>query len=656
MKLPYNCNLNFDKKKLAVGIMLALVSLLLFGISLVSASELSMVNLALQLLVFLGFIFFGALRFETDSPGLSLLINLLWALALAFATLFWSMMAVDYIAIWQLSPVHICLNIAIFLALALLLMLFVPSWKKAMSTAALLLFIMGAVNWLTWQFRGKEILFSDIQATETALNVVAQYVPEISSRAALGFSVWLLMLFAQFSFHCKLLRPKNRLRLGALAGALLLGAAVYVGSLGIPVKTWGKEGSIFNGLYLNFCLSIRDSFVSVPEGYSEEQIKKLEEAYPAAVSTPNDELPNIVVIMNESFADLSVLGENFNTNKAVMPFFDSLSDNTMRGYAYASVYGGGTANSEFEMLTGLSCSQLPFGSIPYTQFIESEVYGLPWLLKSYGYKTLATHPYLSSGWKRTSVYPLLGFDEYSFIEDYPQKDILREYVSDREMYDYVLKALNEDAGDDRLFLFGITMQNHGGYTYEGEDFKQTIELEGYSKDYPLAEQFLSLMNYSDQALEYFISQLEESPEKTLLLIFGDHLPNVEKELFNEIHGGSFNSTEEQMLQYKVPFLIWANYDIQEQTVEHSSLNYLGGYLLDAAGIEADPWYSFLAQMRKQLPAISAMGYYSARQERFLPLDEANEADAQWIEQMSMLQYNSLFDEQMRSKHFFNTLK
>ncbi len=120
-------------------------------------------------------------------------------------------------------------------------------------------------------------------------------------------------------------------------------------------------------------------------------------------------MPNVLVVMNESYADFSILGSPLNTNQPVTPFADSLQENTQRGHALCSVFGGGTANSEFEFLTGLSMGNLPAGACAYQQYIHAPIPSLVHHFNSLGYRTMATHPFLASGWNRTAVYPRLGF-------------------------------------------------------------------------------------------------------------------------------------------------------------------------------------------------------------------------------------------------------
>lgn len=112
--------------------------------------------------------------------------------------------------------------------------------------------------------------------------------------------------------------------------------------------------------------------------------------------------------MNESFADFRVIG-NLETNQEVMPFYDSLTENTTKGYALSSVFGAKTPDSEWEFLTGNSMAFLPAGSVPYQQYVsEKNAYSLVDNLKQQDYTCVAMHPYYATGWSRDKVYPGIG--------------------------------------------------------------------------------------------------------------------------------------------------------------------------------------------------------------------------------------------------------
>lgn len=525
------------------------------------------------------------------------------------------------------------------------------NWRLSIILLSSLFSLLVIINGYVYRFRGKEFLFSDILSANTAFNVVEQYSLAMQKHTLCAVALGMLLLLAGFCLpkikKKKTLRPR---RSGLIIGCVL--AAVFgISTKDMGVITWNSDGTLMYGYYTNFYVSLRDYFVDRPESYSYEEIENLEHEYEEKGGMDSSTLPNILIIMNESFADMRIFGNDLRTDQPITPFIDSLQENVISGYALTSVYGGGTANAEFECLSGFSMQFFPDNATPYQQYIHTNSFSLAWILDSLGYNCVATHPYLANGWSRPKVYPCYGFAESSFIEDYPQKNLIRYYVSDQEMYEYMLQRMNM-AADGPIFLFGVTMQNHGGYGTLTENYTQTICLEGYQQEYPQAEEYLSLINQSDLAVEYLLTELEKKPEKTIVLFFGDHLPQIEPEFYEELHGGSFDTLDSQMLKYTVPFFIWANYDIPEQTVECTSLNYLGRYLLEATGMDLPPYYRFLKEAEEVIPAVNAMGYYSKKKQAFIPIEEATGEEAKWLEKYELLQYNEMFDKNNRSDVFF----
>ena len=467
-----------------------------------------------------------------------------------------------------------------------------------------------------------------------------------------GWIAWGLVAMGQLKAPKLIGFLKFKSRLASLLCAVLSLGIVWFGSANIPIKLWGTQGTEKNGYFLNFFLGIRDSFIEMPENYNPFNLNQVQSFYvPTEYNKDREDFPNVIVIMNESFADFDVLGQ-LRTNQPITPFLDSLDENTIKGYALSSVFGANTANSEFEFLTGHSMAFLPENSVPYQQYISNNICTLVWYMKSCGYDTFATHPYYADGWSRNKIYPKLGFFDFTFEEDYPKTNILRNYISDREMYEYIINKFNTKPKDSPLFLFGITMQNHGGYTYSSEEYVQSITLDGYSRPYPLAEQYFSVLNESDKAMEYLLTTLESYPEDTIVVFFGDHFPKVETEFYEELHGGAYDTLEDQLLQYKVPFYIWANYDIEEEFVPCTSLNYLALHLLKAADMDLPPYYSFLSDLEKTIPAMNAQGYYSAAAGGFIPYEEAPADEKAAINKYAIMQYNNMFDFDNRSYMFF----
>lgn len=320
--------------------------------------------------------------------------------------------------------------------------------------------------------------------------------------------------------------------------------------------------------------------------------------------------PNIIVIMNEAFSDLSVLGE-INTNVPFLEHWDALQENCIKGFANVSVLGGTTANSEYEFLTSdASALYMGNGGIPYNNYFESgEAYpGLVSVLKEQGYETTAFHPYFSSGWNRTTVYRAMQFDHLIFEEDLTEElEKLRLYTSDKGDYDFIRQWFEKKEKGKPQFFFNVTMQNHSGYTYEGEEFETTVHLTWEAENkFPQTEQYLSLIRASDKALAELLEYLEEYQEPVIVVLFGDHQPSLEPEFYSYITGMPTTewTVEQRAKQYKTPFLIWHNYNTEYREMGDVSVNYLASLLLSDAGLEMSAYQTYLLGKMEEFPVVN----------------------------------------------------
>ena len=511
--------------------------------------------------------------------------------------------------------------------------------------------LISTANAYVFRFRGRLFEPLDIFSVGTAMNVAESYsLLPIPRGILLGWGFFAALCVFVF---CK--RPKTghslsgKKRLLLALCSLLAAFAVFGYTTTLRPWNWQKEGALYNGYLLDFVYKFRQAFTIEPKEYSAESVEELYSRY--ELDTHGEKKPHIIVIMSEAFSDLSVIGE-ISTDKPVMPFISSMKENTVSGSALASVFGGNTANSEYEFLTGNSMAWLSPNAVPYQQYIRSSAYSAVSYLKSqYGYRCIAMHPYMSDGWNRPKTYANLGFDETYFLEDFPQEDYIREYVSDREMYGEVIK-LFEEKKDEPLFLFGITMQNHGDYNYAGENYTSQISLVGYDREYPDVEQYLSLLHETDKATEQLISYFENVDEDVVIVFFGDHQPKIDNAFYEVVSPNSTTTLNGRQNRYKVPFFVWANYDIPEENVSCTSLSYLSTYMYEAAGIPLPPYNQFLQELEELIPAINANGFYSVSSNRFLSFDQAAGEELEWLTQYKILQYNNIFDPKHRSGDFF----
>lgn len=629
------------------GSVMAAVSLFLGYLWFSDSAAMMLLSLFFALL----FVAVGFLKIEAKSEQAAKVINYIWCFAAIALVLGASLPS----AATDRLVLKILLNYICALFILSIMLALTANMKAAANITISMLTLLIVINSVVLSFRGKEFGPMDILSAKTALSVAGQYKFKITRRLFLTCLAFLAVMLSQCSLPPMPKRKISKLylRLGAICAAAIALLTIVTGSANIRLRNWSNEGSKFNGYLLNFCIGIRESRLKMPDNYTEEVIDRYAEQYHADEDAiPQGSMPNIIVIMDESFADFNIYNSPLSTNIPVTPFIDSLSENTVKGYAMTSVYGGNTSNEEYEFLTGHSMAFLPQHSVVYQQYISGELYSIAHLLNDYGYFCMATHPYEATGWSRNVILPFLGFEKYTAQEDYPGKNRIRELISDQEMFEYVLNCLNTTE-DKPLFLMGITMQNHGGYEYSGADFEQTITLEGYNGHYPLTEQYLSLIHETDKAVEYLLTELEKVEEDTIVLFFGDHYPGIELGVFEEMNGGALDTLEEQMLQYTIPFFVWANYDIPSEFVECTSISYLSLYLLENAGFELPAYYRALKDIQEVIPAINAFGYYSLEKSSFIPIDEATGKEAQMLEMYELLQYNNLVDTKNRNEAFFS---
>ena len=539
----------------------------------------------------------------------------------------------------SLSVDEILLGIGI--GLCMILIFLVITGRVVLSCALGMGAMMALVtaDWYVYNFRGTEFLPTDFLSLGTAMNVAGgyNYTPGLSLVRAWSLYVLALMLISVIRYRRF---PLGKRLLAGIPTVAILAAVVVLGMRGHVSEQWQLHGVNRNGFMLNFAIELRDSVIRKPDNYDPEALETMASEYETPSPDPG---PTVIAIMDESFADFRVFGEHFQTNQPVMPFLDTLQENTIRGFALSSVYGGGTANSEYEFLTGNSLAFLPSGCICYQQYVRDETRSVVSELKSRGYYCLAMHPYYETGWMRNKVWPGLGFDECLFLDDFPRLNMVRSFVSDQEMFEKIVERYENRDPEQPLFIWGVTMQNHGGYTYNGSDFYPSVTLEGLENEYPTAEQYLSVSHETDNALRYLINYFREVDDDVVIVFYGDHLPKLPDEFWEEIHGGPFETLAQKELRYTIPFFVWTNYDIPEQRIEHTSINYLSSYLYQAAGMEMPVYNQILTTLSQSIPAINSQGFYSAELGDYVEFDDAGETDQGLLERYWQLQYNNMFD-------------
>lgn len=540
------------------------------------------------------------------------------------------------------------LNIIIFVAVALLLWMITGSRKWALRIESVAALIVGVADYYVIEFRGVPILPWDIYSIKTAASVGADYDYSLEGKAILSILAFVVLIVLEsLGTDHKLDRKRWKLRLagGFCAFAVLftqyelLKSPEFISEMRLYDKLFTPYAMIKrDGIALAFMMELQYMEVEQPTGYKSTEAAAAYEALSGDVVTNEDQLPNIIVVMNEAFSDPAVLGE-FTTNEDYMPFLHSLQEgreNTITGMMNVSVMGGNTANTEFEFLTGSTMAFLPDGSIPYQQYINGETESMAAHLKELGYRTVAMHPFHATGWERDQVYPNLGFDKFYSLKNYYDVTRVREYVSDDSVVDRIIREYEKSK--EPCFLFTVTMQNHSPYTSSYDNFTPDITVEG-SDSFQLSS-YLSLMKLSDAALQRLIEYFSEAEEDTVIVFFGDHQPtdSVVKDIWtlNGVDPDEL-SQEQECLRYQVPFAVWANYDIEEHSQVSTSANFLGAQVFEWCNIPKSEYQNYLLEVRREFQSITPRSVID-KHGKFIEFDDAKDA----LLKYNILQYYRLF--------------
>ncbi len=559
--------------------------------------------------------------------------------------------------VWYVQVFNILL---LFIVYAFFLVLF-RRLRPSLIAITILMLALSIGNEFSVNARSVAFQISDFYCFADALRLSGRYSFDITGvmvrDALLSVLLLAVSLFLLRQYDDKEYKRKTLLR-GATAFCIALPIALFTnmedhsdGDIKFDINRFTKENGVLYSLYVE----MKQHAITEPEGYNEDKAQAVfAEGEPSAVP----QQPNIIVVMNESLSDFDLVGE-LPLTQDVLPFIHSMNENCIKGKALASVCGGYTCQSEWEFLTGNSMAFLPVSAIPYLQFIDYPTESIATSLKEIGYQTTAIHPYHGIEWKRDHNYPLLGFDAFitgeefgevteEMLETLPSDvdeslyfgdlEYIRGFVSDAENYRKVIEVMEEKESGTPQFIFNITIQNHGAYGYEGDDFEAIEFCEGAEPD---INQYLTVAHESDRAFEELIAYFETYPEDTIILLFGDHQPALEMP-YETLFADPADEIAVRESTYTVPYVMWANYDVDWDTQELTSLNYLSALLKQNAGLPMDNWDEFRLSVMETYPAINPYGVVDANG-NYLSLSEELEASAM-LQEYEHLQYYRSFDE------------
>ena len=353
---------------------------------------------------------------------------------------------------------------------------------------------------------------------------------------------------------------------------------------------FGNIATAYEDYGYPYCLSVTifDTGVDKPNGYSEELLESIEEKSNTE-TTDTSNLPNIVAIQLESFFDPEMV-RYLECSEDPIPYFRSLMENYSSGFFRVPSVGAGTANTEFETLTGMSMRYFGAGEYPYKGVIKKNTCeSAANVLSSLGYGTYAIHNNEANFYSRRTVYSKIGFDVFTSSEYMDTQDDINAlgWMRDENLVKYIEASLDDTEGQD--FVFTVSVQGHGAYPEEQIDPDQTITVTGApsEKSKNMWEYYVNQIHEMDEFIRQLVEMLEKRGEDTVLLLYGDHLPTM----------GLTESDMENFDLFTTQYVIWDNMGLEREEKDLAAYQVMAE-VFDKVGIHEGTVFSFHQQCQE----------------------------------------------------------
>lgn len=426
--------------------------------------------------------------------------------------------------------------------------------------------ILGIINGIVLSNRVTPFGFADLAVLSDLMTMLKTYISPL-------MAVLIIVGVSLFVFICSILYVKGPIYKGKprrIVSSISILAVIF---MAIPfVTSVAQERNVVASYFANiaqgykdygfvyaFSSGVVDRGMSKPDGYNEEVIAALQEAVASekAVTTVTSENgPNIITVLLESFVD--PYEYNFMTySQDPTPFFHYLEDNFTSGYMQTPVVGAGTANAEFEILTGMKLQYFGTGEYPYKTIIkETDCESVAAVMKSLGYGTHAVHNNGGKFYSRDNSFSMMGFDSFTSKEMMDITDFTptEDWAEDSMLAEEIIKTLTSTENQPDL-TYGITVGSHGVYAEEEVLQNPYCEVYGLESEAETNKwtYYMHQINKTDQFMQELCTGLNALDEDTIVVFWGDHLPTMGLEDSDMVSGDI----------YKTKYVTWNNFGLEE---------------------------------------------------------------------------------------------
>ena len=555
----------------------------------------------------------------------------------------------DKQSFWNMSGKYIGLNILTILVINLILLMICNRIWLSTLLGEILCCVLSIINYFVIKFHGLPFSVMEIKNTKAAIDVMQGYDIKINACISIILVIFavsfVLILFVKKEEKNSVKTKKNIFK----RDAIIVLAAVCVFYFGYfsanpvkPKKTigWSWKEAYFQYGYtacsIEMIISTRN-VVNKPEGYSLEKVENIniEENEQQRVN----QTPDVILILNETFYDLKMITD-IETDHEYMSGIKSL-DNSVHGYAVVPLPGGGTNCSEYEFLTSNSLQLMP-GVTPFNVLDLKNANTVVSHMKNLGYRTLGAHGSGALSYSRNRAYPDIGFDRIYFMEDFENIEYYGErwYATDLSLYNNMINWYDNNS-EDPQFMYLLTMQNHGGWDMNNPEKDTVHVLNDYGEYTDQINEYLTSIKLSDEAFMYLVNYFKTIDRPVVICMVGDHSPAFAKDIVDKKY-----ENDKKIRLRETPFIIWSNQKIDETTQETISMNYLVPLIFEKMGIKESSYYTYMNQLREDIPILTSYGdYYDSKGNEYSYDEESVYTDR--VNNYFYLEYNNLNKKQIK---------
>lgn len=479
------------------------------------------------------------------------------------------------------NPVVFLDNVLI-IALTLSVVLIFKKRIFLMSVISLFWLGFGIANFVLRSFRETPFSASDLKMIDSAITIIDKYLNLVSIILIIG----LIVLAVAFIVLLWLKSPKYAEKLNYFRNLIFISAiAMFTAgavNLSIATNTLSFKFSNLTEAYFDygfvycFSNSLVNTGVKKPTNYSNDTLEKIIEKINNVntVDETKKRTPNIIFLQLESFFDVNNV-KNLKLSKDPIPNFNKLKTEYPSGYLSVNNVGYGTANTEFEVITGMNLDDFGPGEFPFKTILKSMTCeSLAYNLRSNGYACHAMHNNTSTFYSRNEIFSQLGFLDYTAIESmYIDEFTPLGWAKDKFLTDEILKVL--DSTDEQDFIYTISVQGHGSYPSTKVLDNPKISVEGPDDERQYSfEYYVNEISEMDEFIGELVAALSERDEETILVMYGDHLP-------------SLGLTENEIINknlYQTEYVIWNNFGLKLNNKDIETFQ-LGSRVLESLNID-----------------------------------------------------------------------